>query len=126
MSRPMKAKTIRKILNAVFNSWLKSIDEKETEFKQRIQEGTIITGGSIVSMLMGEQVNDFDLYFRSMELATKIAEYYVKKFKEQNLQEPASFCKQISDIRYSGRKIDEQTFAKLANEFETIISTKSI
>ena len=71
--RGFKAKTISKILTGKFLSWTKSIDDEAV--KKLVEQNTIITGGSIVSMLLGEQVNDFDCYFRTTETALAVADY---------------------------------------------------
>ena len=42
----------------------------------------IITG--IASMLLGEKVNDFDIYLRDHDSALAIARYYASKFKPKN------------------------------------------
>jgi len=76
----MKKKTIRSVLNKKFNLFLESIEDKEVQ--QLVAENTIITGGCIVSMLLKEKVNDYDLYFRNRETALAVARYYVDKFKE--------------------------------------------
>jgi hypothetical protein len=39
-----------------------------------------VSGGSIVSLLTNEKVNDIDVYFRSKSTAKRIAEYYIKSF----------------------------------------------
>lgn len=74
----MKSKTIRKALNTKIGDWLDAIDD--AALRAVIKKDTIVTGGSIVSMLMKEPVNDFDIYFRTMETAKAVAEYYVAKF----------------------------------------------
>jgi hypothetical protein len=82
VSRPIKgfkSKTITKILTGKFIAWSKSIDDEAV--RKLVEENTIITGGSITSMLLGEPVNDFDVYFRTSETALAVAEYYVKKLK---------------------------------------------
>lgn len=76
----MKAKTISKILTGKFIAWAKSIEDEAV--RKRVEDNTIITGGSIVSLLMNEEVNDFDVYFRDTETARVVAEYYVKKLLE--------------------------------------------
>ncbi len=76
----MKAKTIKSILSKKFNSFLESIEDEEV--KKLVKENTIITGGSIVSMLLNEKVNDYDLYFRNRETVLAVANYYVAKFKD--------------------------------------------
>jgi hypothetical protein len=76
----MKSKTIKKIIRAKVDSWLESIEDESV--KAIAAKNTIVTGGAIASMLLGEPVNDFDLYFRDMKTAEAVASYYVKKFQE--------------------------------------------
>ncbi|WP_395000387.1 hypothetical protein [Acinetobacter sp.] len=75
----MKAKTIKAILSKKFNQWVESIESSEV--KKLVKDNTIITGGSIASMLLKEEVNDFDLYFRNKETTLAVAKYYVDRFK---------------------------------------------
>jgi hypothetical protein len=79
--RGMKAKTIKKIFRKLLDSWLETIDDPTT--KELAAKNTIITGGSIASMLLGEPINDFDFYFRNIETTRAIAKYYVSKFKPE-------------------------------------------
>lgn len=74
----MKAKTIKSILRKKVDDWLESIED--VPVRQLAAKNTIVTGGSIASMLLGEPVNDFDLYFRNKETAKAVAEYYVSRF----------------------------------------------
>lgn len=74
----MKAKTIKSVLQKKHNDFVASI--KDEEVKKLVDKNSIITGGSIVSMLLNEDVNDFDYYFTNKETAKKVAEYYVKQF----------------------------------------------
>lgn len=78
----MKAKTIRKVFNNVHEDLLSSITDENV--KKLVKENSIITGGSIVSMLMGEKVNDYDYYFTNKETVEAVANYYVNKFNELN------------------------------------------
>jgi hypothetical protein len=73
----MKIKTINKVLSAKFQAWADSITD--TSLRELVQQNTIITGGSIVSMLLGEDVNDFDLYFRNHDTCLRVARYYALK-----------------------------------------------
>lgn len=77
----MKAKTIKKVLRAKVDEWAGSIEDQV--LKELVKKNTIVTGGSITSMLLGEKVNDFDVYFRSKEVVKRVAEYYVERFKPQ-------------------------------------------
>jgi len=71
----MKIKTINKILTGKFTSWSNSITDEAV--RKLVEKNTIISGGSIVSMLLNEEVNDFDIYFRDAETALAVAKYYV-------------------------------------------------
>ena len=76
----MKAKTINKILTGKFIAWTKSIDDENV--RKTVEQNSIITGGSIVSLLLNEPVSDFDVYFRTPEAAHVVAQYYVRKLLE--------------------------------------------
>lgn len=78
--RGFKQKTINKIITGKFIAWTKSIDDEAV--RKLVEQNTIITGGAIASLIMGEPVNDFDIYFTNPETAQAVAEYYVKKVKE--------------------------------------------
>lgn len=79
MERGMRAKTIKAVLAKKFNDFVASIDDEEV--RKLVEKNTIITGGAIVSMLLGEKVNDYDLYFTNKETTQRVAEYYVERFK---------------------------------------------
>lgn len=76
----MKAKTINAIISKKFDEWVNSITDAET--KIAVIENTIITGGCIASMLLQEEVNDYDVYFANRNTTLLVAKYYVNKFKE--------------------------------------------
>lgn len=79
----MKAKIIKSVLRRKLKAWVESIDNED--IKKVVSENAIITGGAIVSLLLNEEVKDFDVYFRTPEAAYKVADYYLKKFmKESN------------------------------------------
>lgn len=78
----MKVKSIEKVLKNKFYEWVDTIDDQFV--KDLVVENTIITGGCIASMLLGEEVNDFDIYFADTITAEAVAKYYVKKFIEKN------------------------------------------
>ncbi|WP_456867553.1 hypothetical protein [Galbibacter sp. BG1] len=76
----MKIKTIKKIIQAKIEKWADSVSDPD--IKKIIKENTIITGGSIASMLLNEPVNDFDVYLDSKEAAKKISNHYTKSNNE--------------------------------------------
>ncbi|GIN73999.1 hypothetical protein J14TS2_44740 [Bacillus sp. J14TS2] len=77
----MKAKTIKSILRKKHNNFVVSI--KDEEVRKLVEKNSIITGGSIVSMLLNEPVNDFDYYFTDKETVLKVADYYVREFNRE-------------------------------------------
>lgn len=76
----MKRRTISRILSNKFDDWCSSITDDEV--KSLVKRDAIFTGGCIPSMLMGDKLNDYDVYFATKETAKAVAEYYVSKFQE--------------------------------------------
>lgn len=74
----MKTKTIKAVLKNKIDEWLTSIEDEGV--RKLAKANTIVTGGCIASMLLKEEVNDFDLYFRNRETVRAIADYYVARF----------------------------------------------
>lgn len=77
-----KAKSIRKILSKKLDDWIKSIDDPI--LRGQLKKNIIVTGGSITSMLMGDEVKDFDIYFKDFSTTKAVAEYYCNKFLALN------------------------------------------
>lgn len=78
MASKLKIKTL---LDSKFNKWVKTIEDEH--LRSDIQKGSIITGGAITSMLLNEDVNDYDIYFANYDLAYRVADYYRQKFQER-------------------------------------------
>lgn len=74
----MNSKNIKKHLNAKLKDWVSSIDDEAV--RRVIEENTIITGGALVSLLQGEPVHDYDVYFRTKDAVITVAKYYVDKW----------------------------------------------
>lgn len=81
-TRGYKAKTIKAVLSKKFGELLASIEDEGV--RSLVEKNTIITGGCIASMLLGEKVNDFDLYFTNKATAKAVADYYVARFHPKN------------------------------------------
>lgn len=82
VKKGMQNKTIRKALKNKLEDWLSTITELEVQ--QAAREDVIVTGGSLASMIMGDQINDYDVYFRTKETTRMVAKYYVNKFNREN------------------------------------------
>lgn len=77
-----KRSGIKKEIEGKLKDWFATIDDEG--LRKKVEKSTIITGGCIASMLLGEKINDFDIYFRDKATTVAVAEYYVAKFNEKN------------------------------------------
>ena len=82
--RGLKTKTIKSILRRKVDAWLETIDDDA--LRRQCKHDAIVTGGCIASMLLGEKVSDFDIYFRNYATTVNVANYYLKRFKEDRKQ----------------------------------------
>ena len=71
-------KTIERVMSRKVDEWLGSITDESV--RKLARENSIVTGGSIANLLIGERVKDYDIYFRDKETTKAVAEYYVKQF----------------------------------------------
>lgn len=85
----MKTKTISKTIKAKIGEWLKSITDKP--LREKLKSEVIVTGGCIASMLLKEDVNDYDLYLQSKETVIEVVKYYLKLFTGNEPQELKTF-----------------------------------
>lgn len=74
----MKARNIARHLEAKVADWIESIEDEA--LRSAVRKDALVTGGAIASLLLGEEVNDYDIYFRTQETAAALARYYVGKF----------------------------------------------
>lgn len=75
---------INQILTKKIDAWLESIDDEKLQ--KACKRDVIVTGGSIASMLLGEEVNDYDLYFKTYETTLAVAHYYLDRFQKGRVQ----------------------------------------
>lgn len=74
----MNSKNIKKHLKAKVRDWVENIDNDDV--KKTVLDNTIITGGALVSLLTGEPVHDYDVYFKTKEACVNVAQYYIRKW----------------------------------------------
>lgn len=75
-----KRSSIRRELKRKIDKWLESISDEPVQ--EQARQNTIVTGGAIASMLVGEKVNDFDIYFRDKATALAVAQYYASSISK--------------------------------------------
>lgn len=97
----MQQKTIRQLLRKKINAWIDSI--RDEELKRLAREDVIVTGGCIASMLMGEPINDIDVYFRNYATTLRFAQYYVQEFDAARAKRGGvglpMFVQEMTDVR---------------------------
>lgn len=82
----MNKKNMCKSLKAKINDWLKSIDDKD--ITKIIEENAIVTGGALVSLITGEEPNDYDIYFKTKDACHAVATYYANKWNAMYPDKP--------------------------------------
>lgn len=92
----MKRKHMNSQLCKIFNNFLESVESEEV--KEALREGTIITGGALVSLLQGDKPHDYDLYFKDFKTCYKVADYFVEKFNEEHKKKASIKIKTSKEI----------------------------
>lgn len=69
----MKKKTIDRVCRKKLNEWLETLPK---ELALKVKPNVILTGGSIASMLLGEDVNDYDVYIADRSVCAELARHY--------------------------------------------------
>lgn len=67
-------------LRAIHEEFVASI--KDETIQKQVRNNSIVTGGSIASLLLGEKVNDYDYYFTNKETTLAVAKYFISQFNE--------------------------------------------
>ena len=79
----MQIKTIEKVIINKMNEWLETITDEN--LRKETKDNLLVSGGSIASMLMGADVNDYDVYIKDINVLKKLANYYVKPFESEGV-----------------------------------------
>jgi hypothetical protein len=74
----MQIKTIQKIIEKKLNDWISSITD--LSLQQPLRDNVLLSGGSICSMLLGEDVNDFDIYIIDRNVLMDLVKYYTQSY----------------------------------------------
>ena len=79
----MNKRQIAENIDEKIDDLVKSIDDPD--IANTIDKHAIIAGGCIASMLLGEDIRDYDVYFDSAGSAEKVAKYYVERFGDGSI-----------------------------------------
>lgn len=73
----MRKRNINLAIHSKMEKWLKSLPE---ELQPLVKRDVVVTGGCIASMLLGEPVNDYDVYFKTKATVLAVAKHYLDTF----------------------------------------------
>jgi hypothetical protein len=59
--------------------WLSSIAKVDKELSNDVKKNLLVSGGSIVSLLTSQKVNDYDVYIKDKHVLERIARFYCDK-----------------------------------------------
>lgn len=76
----MQTKTIAKAISSKLEDWMESISDKD--LVKKLRDNVLVSGGSITSMFLNEEVNDFDIYINDIDVLKSLAQYYTKSFTD--------------------------------------------
>ena len=77
----MQIKTIKKTIINKLTEWLNSIDD---EFlRTKVKNNLLLSGGSITSMFLNLDINDYDIYIKDMDVLLELTKYYTKNFDDK-------------------------------------------
>ena len=79
----MQIKTIEKVIINKMNEWLETITDED--LRKETKNNLLVSGGSIASMLMGADVNDYDVYIKDINVLKKLTNYYIKPFENEGV-----------------------------------------
>ena len=74
----MQLKTIEKTIKAKLEDWLNTIPD--TKLREGVKKNILLSGGSIASMLLNIEVNDYDIYIKDMDILKQLTNFYIKDF----------------------------------------------
>ena len=78
MRKGLSDVAVEGVLRRKVQDWLASIEDKD--LANYLKDKIVVAGGSIASLMMGEPVNDFDIYFTCRDASIRAAYYYLSRF----------------------------------------------
>lgn len=70
----MQTKTISKIIKSKLEEWLETIEDKV--LVEKVKDNILVSWWCITSMLLNEEVNDYDIYINDINILKKLTKYY--------------------------------------------------
>jgi len=76
----MQTKSVSKAISAKLSEWIESISD--SELRHELKKNVLVSGGSITSLYLNEQVNDYDIYIMDRSVLLSLVNYYTKPYSE--------------------------------------------
>lgn len=70
----MQIKTIKKVISNKIEDWLSTI--ADIKLRDKVRKNYLVSGGSITSLLLNTEVNDYDVYIQDIDVLVELANYY--------------------------------------------------
>jgi hypothetical protein len=71
----MKRKTMVSVITKKLNAWLETIEDEK--LRKDVKANLLLSGGSIASMFLRTDVNDYDIYIQREDVLKRLVDYYI-------------------------------------------------
>ena len=115
----MKRRNIKRVIREKLDLYLKSITDPI--LVDKMKKDILVTGGSIASMLLDEEVKDFDVYFRTRETTLAVSEYYCKLARDNKIADMWVLHKDLEFVQ----EVLKLDIDWITNKVKEMISTQS-
>lgn len=119
----MKRRNIKRVIREKLDLYLKSITDPI--LVDKMKKDILVTGGSIASMLLDEEIKDFDVYFRTRETTLAVSEYYCKLARDNKIADMWVLHKDLEFVQ-DVLKLDIDWITKMVKEMITVQSEKEL
>lgn len=109
----MQVKTIKKTIETKLNAWLETITDEK--LKQDVKNNVLVSGGSITSLLVGETVNDYDIYLQDRSVLLRLTHYYVDPIEDAHVWDGHQKEKMLSEYKGNATTDDNYYICSLRN-----------
>lgn len=72
----MQVKSIKKVITKKLDEWLETISDER--LRDKVRDNLLLSGGSITSLLQQQEVNDYDIYIKDMDVLLDLTKYYTQ------------------------------------------------
>lgn len=93
----MQIKTIQRNIENKMNEWLITISDEK--LRKEVRENVLVSGGCISSMLLGEDIKDYDVYLQKQDVLSEIARYYTKDIINIRVFDGADRNRLLDEVR---------------------------